>query len=1259
MLHGNAYYYPLSRAVPAMRLVLVALLVLLTLIPGMTFSPVQTVPAGKGQISTANSKAALASNNATNSPTLGKEPIAPKVGSPEEMPQGLYQTWMQTQNLEAANDSTYRLEAGTGEVQGHNPSQGLELSFQSGGVTINGMNLSLTRIGYQGQTLEPLAEVAPVVTANRVEYQRGTGLTEWYINKAEGLEQGFTLTQAWPGQNGKELILELSLTGGLFRSAGDALTLVSDKGNSTRYGGLYVYDATGQALTSRMEVSGEGQTARILVNLDGAQYPLVIDPLVQQQLLTASDGAASDNFGWFVSLSSDGNTALIGAYQKTIGGNTLQGAAYIFVRTLDGSWTQQGSALTANDGAAGDGFGNSVSLSSDGNTALIGANFKTIGAKNRQGAAYIFVRTLDGNWTQQGSALTANDGAAGDCFGVSVSLTGDGNIAIVGAPYKTVGMNSLQGEAYIFVRSGTTWILQQSLIASDGTANNRFGFAVSLSSDGNTALIGASNKAVGMNSLQGEAYIFVRSGATWILQQPLIASDGAANDWFGNTVSLSSDGNTSLIGAYQKTIGGHGQQGAAYIFVRSGTTWTQQQELTASDGTTSDLFGNAVSLSKDGKTALIGAQWSNSRQGTAYIFKQSGATWTLQQRLTPKDGAANDWFGFAVSLSMDGNTALISSPYKNFQGAAYTFTTQYTTTTLYTDDFSTYPLGSAPTGWVAYGLSANVPTIVNYGGTGKQFQRLTFATSTQATSPSTGSTPVESEYRDYIIKDNLILTAPTVSVKLNINANSGGEGMFLAWQDPLNFISILTDPYFGEFVIWQAVNGNYGAIGGTGRYNLPITLGQDYWIKAQTTTTINGTPKLDVYWSTDGINYTLKASANPASVAGRVGIGHFRGYVPTYFDDFTVSDAITSSATNHPPTANAGGPYNVVVSQTVTLNGSGSDPDGDPLTFAWDLDNNGSFETPGQNVSFSAIGHSLGSQTVGLQVCDNQGACTTTNTTINILTKSTTKIALTGRVLDKAGNGVPGQTIQLSGSVSASTITDPSGNYTLQVAAGNYTLKVSGNNASYLPIPSYYDLTLNSSLNLTQDTILDLPLPIKKISVHVQNQAGTSVANTAIWTTDPRLGNLSMGNYTASGVSYYAPWTNQVTTDASGNADIWLFPSTTITYLFAAVPPSNMLDVVKTEFPGVSVINDTSIVITLNPAPTKIALTGRVLDKAGNGVPRQTVQLSGSGNDSTTTDPSGNYTLRVAAGNYTLKVSGSNASYLPIPSYYDLTLNSS
>jgi hypothetical protein len=155
----------------------------------------------------------------------------------------------------------------------------------------------------------------------------------------------------------------------------------------------------------------------------------------------------------------------------------------------------------------------------------------------------------------------------------------------------------------------------------------------------------------------------------WIQQQELTAADGARGDVFGYSVAVS--GERVIIGAAGKTIGNNSGQGAAYVFTCSGTpcTWTQQQELTASHGASRDEFGTRVAVS--GNTVIIG---NNSSQGAAYVFTCSGTpcAWTQQRELTASNGARGDEFGYSVAMS--GNTAIIGAAYKNsYQGAAYVF----------------------------------------------------------------------------------------------------------------------------------------------------------------------------------------------------------------------------------------------------------------------------------------------------------------------------------------------------------------------------------------------------------------------------------------------------------------------------------------------------------------------------------------------------------------------------------------------------------
>ncbi len=298
-----------------------------------------------------------------------------------------------------------------------------------------------------------------------------------------------------------------------------------------------------------------------------------------------------------------------------------------------------------------------------GNDVSLSGDTAVIGASS---AAYVFVRS-GAVWTQQ-AELTPTDGtgAAQELYGSRVAVSGD--TAVIAAQAKTVNGNANQGAAYVFVRSGNTWSQQAELTASDGAAGDSFGTSVSLSGD--TAVIGAAFKTIDGNANQGAAYVFVRSGSIWSQQAELTAADGAAKDGFGNAVSLSGD--TAVIGAPFKTLNG-GQfspPGAAYVFVRSGSTWSQQAELTASDNTNTN-FGFSVAVSGD--TAAIGATTSDG-PGATYFFMRSGSTWSQQAELTAPDGGA---FGvldaFGVS-SLSGDTALIGRSYKDKDaGAAYVF----------------------------------------------------------------------------------------------------------------------------------------------------------------------------------------------------------------------------------------------------------------------------------------------------------------------------------------------------------------------------------------------------------------------------------------------------------------------------------------------------------------------------------------------------------------------------------------------------------
>ena len=323
----------------------------------------------------------------------------------------------------------------------------------------------------------------------------------------------------------------------------------------------------------------------------------------------------------------------------------------------------QQTAIAPADGGAANLFGDSVAIS--GGTALVGAPTYA-----GSGAVYVFVRSA-GVWAQQG-LLSVGASAAGDEFGQSVAI--DGNTAVVGARFHDTGAVNDSGATYVFVRTGSSWALQKTLAASDGVAGDRFGSAVAV--DGDTAVVGAEYRPLGAGA--GAAYVFTRSGTTWTQQSVLTASDGVNGDRFGGSVAIS--GETVLVSAAWRKSGALVNCGAAYVYTRAGTTWTQQgAALTATPVEAGEWFGAPVAL--DGDTALMGAAGHDTAAGdmvgAAYVFTRSGTTWAQQARLLGSDGLANDVFGSAVALT--GNAALVGARQHATTaganaGAAYSFT---------------------------------------------------------------------------------------------------------------------------------------------------------------------------------------------------------------------------------------------------------------------------------------------------------------------------------------------------------------------------------------------------------------------------------------------------------------------------------------------------------------------------------------------------------------------------------------------------------
>jgi len=381
-----------------------------------------------------------------------------------------------------------------------------------------------------------------------------------------------------------------------------------------------------------------GSTAQGLTRPHGAASKRKSLPPMAE-LIAAVPWSGAD-FGWSVAVS--GSTAVVGAPYA----NSYTGAAYVFTK-VKGTWTQR-AELLATEGVpgsdAGDEFGWSVAIS--GNTVVIGAPNHNDGL----GAAYVFSDSGSG-WTQQAEFIDPeNDGISNIKFGYSVVTSGSTVMVGADGAFGT-------GAVYAYSDTAGSWSQQAVLTASDGTNGDDFGWSMAVS---HSTLVVSAVK----HNKNGAIYVFSDLGGTWTYRTELTASDGATNDYFGDKVAT--DGTRIVAGAPGHVL----EQGAAYVFNGSGAQWTQVAELKASDGGPNDCFGWAIGLS--GKTALVGAEQTFNDSGAAYVFMEKGAKWTQQHELTPTDGGSTDKFGYSVSLS--GTTAIVgANQAENEDGSAYLY----------------------------------------------------------------------------------------------------------------------------------------------------------------------------------------------------------------------------------------------------------------------------------------------------------------------------------------------------------------------------------------------------------------------------------------------------------------------------------------------------------------------------------------------------------------------------------------------------------
>ena len=346
------------------------------------------------------------------------------------------------------------------------------------------------------------------------------------------------------------------------------------------------------------------------------------------------------------SVALDGDRVVVGVQYNDTAGGSDAGSVYVFDRSSAGVWVQTG-PIVASDGLASDYFGVSVAL--DGDRMVVGAFSDNTAGGAGAGSVYVFDRSSAGVWVQTGP-IVASDGAASDAFGYSVAL--DGDRMVVGAPDDDPAGGVSTGSVYVFDRSSAgVWVQTGPIVASDGAAADYFGSSVAL--DGDRMVVGADGNDTAGGVSAGSVYVFDRSSAgSWVQTGPIVASDGLGGDYFGEHIAL--DGDRMVVGAINDGF----SRGSVYVFDRSSAgVWVQTGPIVASDGMIADTFGVSVAL--DGDRMVVGADYHDTATGGAnagsvYLFDRSSAgVWLQTGPIVASDGAASDAFGRSVALDGD------------------------------------------------------------------------------------------------------------------------------------------------------------------------------------------------------------------------------------------------------------------------------------------------------------------------------------------------------------------------------------------------------------------------------------------------------------------------------------------------------------------------------------------------------------------------------------------------------------------------------
>ena len=452
-----------------------------------------------------------------------------------------------------------------------------------------------------------------------------------------------------------------------------AYTLIATTGFVSRDGDTIYYRAPSSEGVAGFEL--DSKAFPVTIYALACTQPTIIRPADTtarlaatplQDILVASDRASGDRYGiGNFALSADGQTLAVGAYFKDVSGIIDAGQVYVYVRSGD-NWVQQ-SIITASDKVTGDNFGVSVALTADGSRLAIGAHSKEVSAITDAGQVYIYIRS--GNTWVLESTLSAGDKATSDTFGVAVSFDAAGTRLAVGAHGKDPSAITNAGQAYVYTRTGTIWTQEAIITAGDKSANDYFGLSVSLNSDGSRLAVGAYGKTVSSVTGAGKTYVYTRSITTWTEHSTVTAYDKAANDWFGTMVALSSSGTRLFVSAQGKDISGVIDTGKVYVYVLVDNTWVLELELTSPSLRYSEYFGSGIAVCDT--VLCIGAIFSDSEDvancGVVYTYDLSYESTSIvrQRSIIDFTSSAFNTDGYRVIDALEAADGVLSDQYGN------------------------------------------------------------------------------------------------------------------------------------------------------------------------------------------------------------------------------------------------------------------------------------------------------------------------------------------------------------------------------------------------------------------------------------------------------------------------------------------------------------------------------------------------------------------------------------------------------------------